>query len=44
VSAIEEPQPSIGVTPATAEPSIGQLVSQASEQLSTLVRSEVELA
>jgi hypothetical protein len=44
VSAIPQPQPSAGATPATAEPSIGELVSQATEQLSTLVRSEVELA
>ena len=41
-------RPTPGSTPAAvaaeAEPSMGQLVAQASEHLSTLVRSEIELA
>jgi uncharacterized membrane protein YqjE len=48
VTASQQPQPRAAAgppsSPASAEPSIGQLVSQASEQLSTLVRSELELA
>jgi uncharacterized membrane protein YqjE len=43
VTASQQPQPSAAANP-SAEPSLGQLVSQASEQLSTLVRSELELA
>lgn len=39
-------RPTPGATPVSAEtePSMGQLVAQASEHLSTLVRSEIELA
>jgi cytochrome c biogenesis protein CcdA len=50
VTASQPPQPSVAVstgstaTAATTEPSIGELVSQASEHLSMLVRAEVELA
>lgn len=45
MTASEQPQPRAAASPApSAEPSIGQLVAQASEQLSTLVRSELELA
>lgn len=44
MSANQQPQSSAGVTPAAAEPSIGELVSQATEQLSSLVRAEIELA
>lgn len=44
MTASQQPPPSTAAIPATAEPSIGQLVSQASEQLSTLMRSEIELA
>jgi Putative Actinobacterial Holin-X, holin superfamily III len=48
------PQPNAGprpgatatsaASPATVEPSMGELVSEASQHLSTLVRSEIELA
>lgn len=45
MTASQPPQPSAPASPASsAEPSLGQLVAQASEQLSTLVRSELELA
>lgn len=45
MTASQPPQPSAAASPAnSAEPSLGQLVAQASEQLSTLVRSELELA
>ena len=41
---VSQPPPPAGATPATVEPSIGDLVSQASEHLSTLVRAEMDLA
>jgi uncharacterized membrane protein YqjE len=43
--AADDPKPADDVTPAeTTPPSVGELVREASEQVSTLVRAEIELA
>lgn len=44
MTASQPPQPSAAASTASTDPSLGALVSQASEHLSTLVRAEVELA
>jgi hypothetical protein len=44
VTASSSPAPAPSTEPAATEPSIGQLVSDASTHLSTIIRGEVELA